>query len=429
MLDIKFIRENPKIVKKNLEKRNEKEKIKWIDDLLKKDKEYRKLLKKSEELKHKRNITSQKINELKKQGKTIEKELKEIKGIPEKIKENDKKLKELKEKIRFYLLRIPNILEDEVPIGKDSSDNKVIKKCGKIKKFDFKLKSHGEIIERLGGDFERARKIAGAGFYYLKDKIALLDLALQRFAIDFLMKRGYCFIEPPFMMKRQAYEGAVSLDDFKNVMYKIENQDLYMIATAEHPISAMFMNETLYEEELPIKFCGLSACFRKEIGSHGIDTKGLFRVHQFNKVEQFIFCKPEESKKLHQELQENSEQLYQLLEIPYRVVDICTGDIGSIAKRKFDLEAYSPREKAYFEVGSNSNCGSYQAVRLNIRLRRKNGIKEYVHTLNNTAIATSRAIRAILENYQQKDGTIAVPKVLQKYIGAKVIGGKNGKKV
>ena len=417
MLGIKFIRENPAIVKKDLKKRQEKEMIAWVDDLLKKDEEYRKSLQESQNLRAKRNKATLEINELKKQGKDISARIKEIKKLPSEIKNIEEKQKQLKEKITYYLMRIPNILHESVPFGKDDTDNLVVREVGKKKKFDFKLKSHGEMIEDLnGGNFNRAVKIAGAGFYYLKGKIALLDLALQRYAIDLLVKRGFTIVEPPFLMNRKAYEGVTSLADFENVMYKIDNEDLYLIATSEHPMGAMFMNEVLKESELPIKFCGVSACFRKEIGSHGIDTRGMFRVHQFNKIEQFIFCKPEQSWKLHEELQKNAEDIYKGLKIPYRVVNVCTGDIGIIAAKKYDLEAWSPREKKYFEVGSNSNCTAYQATRLNIKYENKKGEKEFIHTLNNTAIATSRAFRAILENYQNKDGSLTIPKVLVPYM-------------
>jgi seryl-tRNA synthetase len=416
MLGIKFIRENPDLVKKDLKKRQETEMIAWVDDLLLKDEEYRKSLQSSQSLRAKRNTITDEINKLKKEGKDASGKIQEAKNIPAKIKEIEENQKKLKEKIDYYLMRIPNILHDSVPVGKDDTENVVLREVGEKKQFNFNLKSHGEMIEHLnGGDFNRAAKIAGTGFYYLKGKVALLDLALQHYAIDLLIKREYTLVEPPFLMNRQAYEGVTDLDSFENVMYKIDNEDLYLIATSEHPMGAMFMNEVIKDSELPIKFCGLSACFRKEIGSHGIDTRGTFRVHQFNKIEQFIFCDPKDSWKFHEELQKNSEDLYKGLKIPYRVVNVCTGDIGSIAAKKYDLEAWSPRENKYFEVGSNSNCTAYQATRLNIRME-KNGERFYPHTLNNTAIAISRALRAILENYQNEDGSLTVPDVLVPYM-------------
>ena len=322
-------------------------------------------------------------------------------------------------------MRIPNILDKSVPVGKDSSDNKVLRKVGEIKKFAFDLKGHGELIESLGmGDFEQAAKVSGKGFYYLIGDLALMEVALQKFAIDLLTKRGYKLVEPPLMLRRKPYEGVTDLGDFETMMYKIQDEDLYLIATSEHPIAALYMGKVFNEGELPLRYCGLSACFRKEIGSHGIDEKGLFRVHQFNKIEQFIFCKPEDSRKFHEELIKNAEDIFKKLKLPYRVVSICTGDIGTVAAKKYDLEAYMPREKEYKEVVSCSNCTSYQAVRLNVKYA-KGDAKEYVNTLNSTAIATGRALRAIVENYQQKDGSIKVPAVLVPYMnGVKVIGKK-----
>jgi seryl-tRNA synthetase len=317
-------------------------------------------------------------------------------------------------------MRLPNILHESVPVGKDSSENVEVKRWGKPKRFSFELRSHGELAEALKvADFKRAAKISGTGFVYVKGALAMLDLALQRFAVDFLTRKGYLLIEPPLMMSRQAYEGVTDLADFENVMYKIEGENNYLIATSEHPMGAMYMNEVIEEAELPIRLCGISSCFRKEIGSHGVDTRGFFRMHQFNKVEQFVFCLPRDSWKMHEELQKNSEELYKKLRIPFRVVNICTGDIGTVASKKYDIEAWFPRDSNYAEVGSNSNCLSYQAVRLNIRYKKKTGegeVKDYVHTLNNTAIATSRVMRAILENYQNKDGSVTVPEVLVKYM-------------
>ena len=430
MLDIKFIRENPDAVKSDLEKRQDKEKLEWVDDLLDKDKEYRDLLQKNQDLRHKRNLVTEEINQLRKQGKDISAKVKEAKELPQKIKETDDRIKELQEKIHYYLMRLPNILHKSVPFGKDSNDNKEIKKCGEKPTFKFDLKTHGELIEKLGfANFDDAAKVSGKGFYYLLGDLALMEFALQRFAIDLLTKKGYKLVEPPLMLRRKPYEGVTDLADFETMMYKVEgeNEDLFLIATSEHPIGAMMMDKVLDEKELPLKFCGVSSCFRKEIGSHGIDEKGLFRVHQFNKIEQFIFCKPEDSWKFHEELIWNAEILFQKLKLPYRVMNICTGDIGIVAAKKYDLEAWMPRENAYKEVVSCSNCTSYQAVRLNIRYQ-KGEEREYIHTLNSTAIATGRALRAIIENYQQKDGSIKVPTVLVPYMnGIKVIGKQSNK--
>jgi len=424
MIDLRFIRENPEIVKKDLEKRNEKEKLEWLEDLLKSDVEHRKLLQENQALRQKKNEITEEINSLRKQGKDIKEKIQEAKELPSKIKQSDEKIEELKNKVEYYLMRLPNILHESVPIGKDSNDNAVVREWGKKPKFNFELKPHGELLQEIGlANFEKAAEVSGHGFYYLIGDAALMELALVNFAVELLVKNGYLLVEPPLMLRRKPYEGVTDLKDFETMMYKIEGEDLLLIATSEHPIAAMLMNETIDEKNLPMKFAGISPCFRKELGSHSIDTKGLFRVHNFNKIEQFIFCKPEDSWKFHEELLKNAESIFQKLKIPYRVVNVCTGDIGTVAAKKYDIEAWFPRENLYREVISCSNCTSYQAARLNIKFK-KGEEKLYVHTLNSTAVATSRALRAIIENYQQKDGSIKVPSVLQKYMGKKVIGKK-----
>ena len=425
MLTIKFIRENPDIVKKDLKKRNDLEKVKCVDIVLKKHEQYLNLLKKEQELRHRRNLLTDEIRQLKKQGKDIKEKIKEAKEFPEKVNKLTSEVEKLRNEINYYLMRIPNILHKSVPTGKDETENRVLRKFGDIKKFNFELKSHGEIIEKLKlGDFDNAAKVSGRGFYYLFNELVLMDLALQKFAIDYLIKKSFTLTEVPLMLRRKPYEGIADLKDFETMMYKIDNEDLYLIATSEHAIGALFQNYIFNENQLPKKIVGVSPCFRKEIGSHGVDEKGLFRVHQFNKVEQFIFCKPEDSWKLFEELIKNAEELCKKLKLPYRVTSICTGDIGTLAAKKYDLDVYMPREKAYKEVVSCSHCTSYQTTRLNIKYQ-KGKEKEYVHTLNSTAIATSRTLRAILENYQQKDGTVKVPAVLVPYMnGIKVLGKK-----
>ncbi|MBR9699134.1 serine--tRNA ligase [Candidatus Woesearchaeota archaeon] len=414
MLDMKFIREHPEIIRKDLEKRGDNEKLSWVDEIITKDASYRELLQESQKLRHTRNKLTADINELKKAGKDISEKLAEAKSIPEKIKSLEEKSGKLAQEIKGKRMRLPNILHESVPIGKDDTENEVIREVGKKKEHDFELISHGEWLEKNDqADFKKAAMVSGAGFYYLKDKIKLLELALQKFAIDSLVEKGYTLVEPPFMLRRKPYEGVTDLEDFEKVMYKIDNDDLYLIATSEHAIGALFMDETI--EKLPVKYAGVSACFRREIGSHGLDTKGLFRVHQFNKVEQFIFCKPEDSWEHFEELIGNAEELFKALELPYRIVNICTGDIGIVAAKKYDLEVWMPREKRYREAVSCSNCTSYQAVRLNVKYK-KGAEKEYVYTLNSTAIATSRALRAIIENFQQKDGSVVIPKVLRPYM-------------
>jgi seryl-tRNA synthetase len=416
LLDIKFFRENPDIIKKDLEKRGYTEKKAWVDEILVKDKEYRNLLQKAEELRASRNFITTEINRLRKDGKDISEKLAEAKAIPDKIKNIEEKKDRLFDEIKARRMSIPNILNESVPVGHDDSENEVLREVGQKPKFDFEMVPHGEWLEQHNqAEFKRAAKTSGAGFYFLKNEIAMLDFALQKFAIDRISKKGYSIIYPPYMLKREPYEGVTDLADFENVMYKIDGEELYLIATSEHAIGAMHMNESFEVAELPLKYAGISACFRREIGSHGIDTKGIFRVHQFNKIEQFIFCMPEDSWKLHEELLNNAESLFKELEIPYRVVNICTGDIGSIAAKKYDIEAWMPRENKYREVVSCSNCTDYQAVRLNLRYK-KGEDKGYLHTLNSTAIATSRAIRAIIENFQQKDGSVRIPKALLSYM-------------
>ncbi len=417
MLEIDFIRENPESVKKDLEKRGEKEIREEVDELLKHDKKWRELKTELDKLRHKRNKMSENINKAKKEGKEIKDLVKKAKELPEKIRALEEEQKTHQQEIKKIQMNIPNILHESVPVGKDDTENVEFKKWGKPQKYDFELLPHGELMERSGaGDFKRAAKTAGAGFVYVKEELALLDLALQRFAIDFLREKGFKLVEPPMLMNREAYEGVTDLESFETVMYKIDGEEMYLIATSEHPLGAMYKDEVLKEEKLPIKLCGISACFRREIGSHGVDSRGLNRMHQFNKVEQFIFSKPKESWKIHEKIQKNSEEMIQALGIPYRVVNVCTGDMGSIAAKKYDIEAWFPREKKYGEIGSNSNCTSYQAVRLNVRYENKEGKRDYVHTLNNTGIATSRVMRAILENFQNKDGSVDIPKVLWPYM-------------
>jgi len=415
MLDIKFIRENTDLVRNDLKKRNDFEKAKWLEDLIKIDEQYRELLQQSEEFRKQRNEITAEIKILMAEKKDFKAKIIEAKELPEKIKDAEKKAVSLKDKILWYQMRLPNILHDSVPIGKDEEENTVLKEVGE-KKIKKDILPHGEILEKNGwADFERATKTSGAGFYFLKGKFALLDFALQRFALDKLIAKGYTIIAPPLMVNRESYEGVTDLADFENVMYKIEGEDLYLIATSEHPMAAMYRNEIFSEEELPIKLAGISPCFRKEIGAHGIDTRGIFRVHQFNKIEQFIFCKPEESWSYHEELLENAEEIFKELGLAYRVINICTGDIGIVAAKKYDMEAWMPREEKYREVVSCSNCTAYQSTRSGTKYRLKDGTKEYVHTLNSTAVATSRALRAILETYYE-EGVLKIPKVLQPYM-------------
>ena len=420
MLDIKLIRENPELVKNNLMKRGNPENGKMLDELIAIDGEWRRNLTKLNELRHERKLITAEIAALKKTGKDASGKIEKAKKIDVEITSIQAEVAGAEEKTRDYLMRLPNLLHETVPAGKDENDNVQIRSWGVIPKFDFAVKNHIDLGLNLDViDIERAGKVTGSRFFYLKGKGVLLDMALMSFAMEEMTKKGYLPVEPPYLMRREPYEGVTALSDFGDVLYKIENEDLYLIATSEHPMAAMFMNEVLKEEDLPLKLAGVSACFRKEAGAHGKDTRGIFRTHQFNKIEQFVFCTPEETWKLHEELIHNAEELVQKLGLPYRVVNVCTGDIGTVAAKKYDIEACMPAQNAYREIVSCSNCTDYQARRLGIRYREKEGAppKGFVHTLNSTAIATGRTIVAILENFQQEDGAIAVPEVLRKYMG------------
>jgi seryl-tRNA synthetase len=426
MLDIKFLAQYPDVVRKDLRKRKDEEKLKWIDDLLRKYKEYGQLVYDSQKLKQRRNEAGQEIARLKKEGKDASSVLSEMKGIPARIEENDKRAEELKEKIDWYLMRFPNIMHETVPVGASDEDNVVLRTWGKPPKFSFPALDHIQITENLDlVDTEKAAEVAGARFYYLKNELVMLNQALILFALDFISKRGYKLLQPPYMLKRKPLSGAVDLSDFEAVIYKIEGEDLHLIATSEHPMLAFHMGEII-EGGLPLRYAAISPCFRKEAGSHGRDTKGIFRIHQFEKVEQFIFCRPRESWKLHEELIGNIEGFFRALKIPYRIMNICTGDLGTVAAKKYDLEAWLPGQGKYRELGSCSNCTEYQSRRAGIRYREKTSDPtQYPHTLNSTLVATERALIAILENYQQKDGSVKIPDVLLPYMGGiKVIGGK-----
>jgi seryl-tRNA synthetase len=419
MLDIKLIRENPEYVKNNLMKRGDPENSEMLDTLVAVDREWRQKLTKLNDLRHERKTLTAEIGKLKKAGKDASSKVEKAKTLDSEITSIQAEVASAEEKTRDYLMRLPNLLHDTVPLGNDESGNVRVRSWGVIPKFDFAIKNHIDLGLNLDIiDIERAGKVTGSRFFYLKREGVLLDIALMSFALEEITKKDYLPIEPPYFMRREPYEGVTALGDFEEVLYKIENEDLYLIATSEHPMAAMFMNEVLKGEDLPLKLAGISACFRKEAGAHGKDTRGMFRTHQFNKIEQFIFCKPEESWQLHEELLRNAEELVQKLGLPYRVVNVCTGDIGTVAAKKYDIEVWMPAQNAYREVVSCSNCTDYQARRLGIRYREKEGAppKGFLHTLNSTAIATGRTMVAILENFQQENGTVVVPKVLRKYM-------------
>lgn len=430
MLDIRFIRENPGLVKGNIKKKFQDEKLKLVDEVIQKDAEWRALKGNLDALRHQRNVISEEINKAKKQGKNIDSLIKEAKELPEKIREGEQREAVLSEEIRKIIWQIPNIISKETPIGKDASKNKVVKKYGKIPKFSFPIKNHVELAEKLGiADFDASARVSGNGFYYLKNELALLNQSLIRFAIDSMKKKGYEYIETPLMLNEKSIYASMDKATIENSVYAINGEDLNLIGTAEQSLLAMHSSRTFEESEIPKKYFSYSMCFRKEIGAHGINEKGLWRTHQFNKVEQFIFCKPEDSNKLYNELLKNSEEILKALRLPYRVIEICSGDLADWKYRSADLEVYRPTTKEYGEVMSLSNCTDYQARKLDIKYIDKKGNKSAVHTLNDTALATSRILVALIENNQQKDGSIKIPAVLQKYTGFKKIEiKKQGKK-
>jgi len=420
MLDIKLIRENPELVRNNLRKRGDSDNLNMLDGLIDYDRKWREYLTELNDLRHERRQATAKIAEAKKKGTDSSSEMLKAKDVDVKIAKLERQVTECEEKVHEYLMRLPNLLHETVPLGKDENENVEIRKWGDIPKFAFPVKDHMDLGLNLGiVDVERAGKIAGARFFYLRRDAVLLDMALVNFALEEIAKKGFTPIEPPFLMRRRPYEGVVALSDFEDVLYKVEGEDLYLIATSEHPMAAMFMDEVLKAEDLPLKLVGVSTNFRKEAGAHGKDTRGIFRTHQFNKVEQFVFSRPEGSWAIHEELIGNAEELVQKLGLAYRVVNVCTGDMGTVAAKRYDVEAWMPAQNAYREIISCSNDTNYQARRLNIRYREKEGAapKGFVHTLNSTALATGRTIVAIIENYQQKDGSVVVPEALRKYMG------------
>ena len=416
MLDIKFIRENAEIVKDNMKKKN-REDLKIVDDVIALDEKWRKLKYDEDGLRSQRNKVSEKISELKKAKKNAEKELKEAKEIPEKINKIQEKRKDLEEKIREILMKIPNIMDPSVPIGKDDSENVEIEKFGEPKVPDFEVKHHADIAAELGGlDLEASRRTSGHGFYFLKGPIAQLHSAILTYAKDFMVKRGFELCIPPFMIRSDVVEGVMSFEEKDAMMYKIENEDLYLIGTSEHSMIGMYKGQTLREDSLPQKITGYSACFRKEKGEHGIEEKGIYRVHQFEKQEMVVICKPENSFKMYDEMLACTVDFFKSMDVPIRTLEICSGDLADLKVKSADIEAWSPRRKEYFEVGSCSNLTDAQARRLGIKVE-GSGERYFAHTLNNTVVASPRALIAVIENFQNEDGSITVPKILQPYMG------------
>ena len=420
MLDPKLIKENPQIIRQMLKSRD----VEFdLDGLIDADRLRREFILKTDELRKKKNQYSLEISQKKKAGEDATKILDEMKRVSEELSGLESSQAEIEKKYMQLALTIPNLVHQSVPIGKDDSANKEIKKWGKIPEFDFKINDHIDISEKLDlVDLERAAKVAGARFYFLKNDLVRLNLALIHYALEFLSEKNYSLVQPPYMINHQSMEGAIIADDFKEVIYKIENEDLYMIGTSEHAMVAMHSGEIIEGKNLPLRYAGISPCFRKEAGAHGRDQKGIFRVHQFEKIEQFVFTRPEDSWKEHERMIAIAEEFYQKLEIPHRVMLLSSAEMGKISAKTYDLEAWMAGQNAYREIVSCSNCLDFQARRLKIRYREKtNEETKYLHTLNSTLIATTRVLVSIMENFQNKDGHITIPKVLQKYMGQKSI--------
>jgi seryl-tRNA synthetase len=418
MIDIKLLRENPDLITENIKRKGQVEKLKLVEEIARKDIEWRRLKGEADALRAERNKVSAEINQAKKAGKDAAALLDKAKELPDKIEKKEAEMLKFEEGINEVLKKLPNIMSKDVPVGKDATENPTLRIGGKIPQFDFQPKTHVELVETLGlADFEAAARVSGNGFYYLKGYLALLNQALIRFAIDFMVKKGYTYIETPVMLNESSIFASMDRAAIEQSVYSIKGEDLHLIGTAEQSLLAMHSGQLINESELPKKYFSYSMCFRKEVGAHGINEKGLWRTHQFNKVEQFIFCKPEESEKLYDELMRNSEEILLALELPYRIIDICTGDLADWKYRSADLEVYRPTTKEYGEVMSLSNCTDFQARKLGIRCIDTKGERRMLHTLNNTALATSRAMVVILENCQQKDGSVVIPKVLRPYMG------------
>ncbi len=417
MLDIKFIRENKDLIKKNCENRNVPCRI---ERLLELDDKRRELITKIDELKAEKN----RLNEALKAGGDKEEIIEKGKRVKNELEKNEPELDEVLKEWKTILMQIPNITHPAAPIGKDESENKEIERYGEPPKFDFEPKSHEELMEKLDLiDFKRAAKVSGSKFYYLKNEGALLELALVRFALDKLIAKGFIPFITPDLAKDEILEGiGFNPRGPETQVYSVENSDLSLIGTAEITMGGYHKDEIIPEEKLPLKYAAFSHCFRTEAGGYGKHSAGLYRVHQFSKVEMFAYALPEDSEKIHTEFKNIEVEIFKDLGVPFRVVDICTGDLGGPAYRKYDLEAWMVSKNGWGEVTSTSDTTTYQSRRLNIKVERKNGTKEFLHMLNGTAIAVSRAIIAILENYQQKDGSILMPEVLQKYLGFKKIG-------
>ncbi|MBR9938612.1 serine--tRNA ligase [Oscillospiraceae bacterium Marseille-Q3528] len=421
MLDIKFLRENPDIVKQNIKNKFQDQKLGLVDEVIELDAEKRKTQQEADQLRADRKKISKEIGALMGQGKKEEAEqLKnQVNADAEKLEQLSEKEKELDEKILKIMMTIPNIIDPSVPIGKDDSENVEIEKFGEPVVPDFEIPYHTEIMEKFNGiDLDSARKVAGNGFYYLMGDIARLHSAVIAYARDFMIDRGFTYCVPPFMIRSNVVTGVMSFAEMDAMMYKIEGEDLYLIGTSEHSMIGKFIDTIIPEEELPKTLTSYSPCFRKEKGAHGIEERGVYRIHQFEKQEMIVVCKPEESKMWFDRLWQNTVDLFRSMDIPVRTLECCSGDLADLKVKSIDVEAWSPRQKKYFEVGSCSNLGDAQARRLKIRVNGKDG-KYFAHTLNNTVVAPPRMLIAFLENNLQADGSVRIPDVLVPYMGGK----------
>ena len=423
MIDLKFLRENPEIVRQNIKNKFQEQKLPLVDEVIELDEQSRKAKQEADALRANRNVVSKQIGALMGQGKKDEAmALKEqVQKDATRLAELEAQEKELQEKVTKIMMTIPNIIDPSVPIGKDDSCNVEIEKFGEPVVPDFEIPYHTEIMERFNGiDLDAAGKVAGNGFYYLMGDIARLHSAVISYARDFMIDRGFTYCIPPYMIRSNVVTGVMSFDEMDAMMYKIEGEDLYLIGTSEHSMIGKFIDTIHEEEKLPYTLTSYSPCFRKEKGAHGIEERGVYRIHQFEKQEMIVVCKPEESKKWYDVLWKNTVDLFRSLDIPVRTLECCSGDLADLKVKSCDVEAWSPRQKKYFEVGSCSNLGDAQARRLKIRVKDKDGNKYFAHTLNNTVVAPPRMLIAFLENNLNADGSVNIPKALQPYMGGKI---------
>ena len=420
MIDIKFLRENPDVVKENIKKKYQDSKLPLVDEVIALDEESRKTQQEADTIRANKNKIAKEIGQLMGQGKKEEAEAKkaEVAANSARLSELEAKEVELKEKVKKIMMVIPNIIDPTVPIGKDDSQNVEIQKYGEPVVPDFEIPYHTEIMEKFNGvDMDAAGRVAGNGFYYLMGDIARLHSAVLAYARDFMINRGFTYCIPPFMIRSAVVDGVMSFAEMDAMMYKIEGEDLYLIGTSEHSMIGKFIDQMIPEEKLPQTLTSYSPCFRKEKGAHGIEERGVYRIHQFEKQEMIVVCKPEESPIWFDKLWQNTVDLFRSLDIPVRTIECCSGDLADLKVKSYDVEAWSPRQKKYFEVGSCSNLGDAQARRLHIRVKGEDGNKYFAHTLNNTVVAPPRMLIAFLENNLQADGSIRIPEVLRPYMG------------